>query len=136
MHSVSLFVVMMKARQYDTRFLKRRLHPQVYYPKANSDLKAYGSLLKVDTLEVKPEETEDITLFDMDYDIKLNDWNCRRLLFQKYAVVCTNPPYLNKYNNDLKKFVTENYKDYSGDLFSVFIYRNFGFCQKKDTLHL
>lgn len=128
---LAYFVVMMKARQYDTRFFKRRLHPQVYYPKANSDLKAYGSLLKVDTLEVKPEETEDITLFDMDYDIKLNDWNCRRLLFQKYAVVCTNPPYLNKYNNDLKKFVTENYKDYSGDLFSVFIYRNFGFCQKK-----
>ena len=32
-------------------------------------------------------------------------WNCRRLLSQKYAVVCTNPPYLNKYNNDLKKFV-------------------------------
>ena len=100
---LAYFVVMMKARQYDTRFFKRRLHPQVYYPKANSDLKAYGSLLKVDTLEVKPEETEDITLFDMDYDIKLNDWNCRRLLFQKYAVVCTNPPYLNKYNNDLKK---------------------------------
>lgn len=128
---LAYFVVMMKARQYDTRFFKRRLHPQVYYPKANNDLKAYGSLLKVDTLETKPEETEDITLFDMDYDIKLNDWNCRRLLFQKYAVVCTNPPYLNKYNNDLKKFVTEHYKDYSGDLFSVFIYRNFGFCQKE-----
>lgn len=128
---LAYFVVMMKARQYDTRFFKRRLHPQVYYPKANNDLKAYGSLLKVDTLETKPKETEDITLFDMDYDIKLNDWNCRRLLFQKYAVVCTNPPYLNKYNNDLKKFVTEHYKDYSGDLFSVFIYRNFGFCQKE-----
>ena len=128
---LAYFIVMMKARQYDARFFKRKLHPQVYYPKADSDLKAYGSLLQVNALEEKPEEPEEITLFDMDYDIKLNDWNCRRLLSQKYAVVCTNPPYLNKYNNDLKKFVTENYKDYSGDLFSVFIYRNFGFCKKE-----
>ena len=128
---LAYFVVMMKARQYDARFFKRELYPQVYYPKADSDLKAYGSLLQIDTLDAKLEEPEEITLFDTDYDTKLNDWNCRRLLSQKYAVVCTNPPYLNKYNNDLKKFVTENYKDYSGDLFSVFIYRNFGFCKKE-----
>lgn len=127
---LAYFVVMMKARQYDARFFKRKVYPQVYYPKADSDLKAYGSLLQVDTLETKPEEPEEITFFDQNYEILLNDWNCRRLLSQKYAVVCTNPPYLNKYNDKLKKFVTENYKDYSGDLFSVFIYRNFGFCKK------
>lgn len=28
----------------------------------------------------------------------------------------------------LKEFVKKNYKDYSGDLFSVFMYRNFVFC--------
>lgn len=128
---LAYFVVMMKARQYDARFFKRELHPQVYYPKADGDLKAYGSLWQIDTLDVKPKEPEEITLFDIDYDTKLNDWNCRRLLSKKYAVVCTNPPYLNKYNDKLKKFVTENYKDYSGDLFSVFIYRNFGFCKKE-----
>ena len=59
-----------------------------------------------------------------------NDWNCRWVLSQKYAVICTNPPYLNKYNDKLKKFVTESYKDLSGDLFSVFIYRNFRFCKR------
>ena len=128
---LAYFVVMMKARQYDARFLKRGLYPQVYCPKADSDLEAYGSLLQVEALEEKPEEPEVLTLFDMDYDVRLNDWNCRRLLSQKYAVVCTNPPYLNKYNDKLKKFVTENYKDYSGDLFSVYIYRNFGFCKKE-----
>ena len=128
---LAYFVVMMKARQYDARFFKRGIYPQVYYPKMDHELKAYGSLLRVDTLEAQPEELEVLTLFDMDYDIRLNDWNCRRLLFQKYAVVCTNPPYLNKYNDKLKKFVTENYKAYSGDLFSVFIYRNFGFCKKE-----
>ena len=128
---LAYFVVMMKARQYDARFFKRGLYPQVYCPKADNDLEAYGSLLQVEALEEKPEEPEVLTLFDMDYDVRLNDWNCRRLLSQKYAVVCTNPPYLNKYNDKLKKFVTENYKDYSGDLFSVYIYRNFGFCQKE-----
>ncbi len=128
---LAYFVVMMKARQYDARFFKRGIYPQVYYPKMDQELKAYGSLLLVDTLEAQPKEPEVLTLFDMDYDIRLNDWNCRRLLSQKYAVVCTNPPYLNKYNDKLKKFVTENYKDYSGDLFSVFIYRNFGFCKKE-----
>ena len=128
---LAYFVVMMKARQYDTRFFRRGLSPQVYCPKADKKLKAYGSLLQVDVLEEKPKESEEITLFDMDYVIQLNDWNCRRLLSQKYAIVCTNPPYLNKYNDELKKFVTENYKDYSGDLFSVFIYRNFAFCNKE-----
>ena len=128
---LAYFVVMMKARQYDARFFKRRIYPQVYYPKMDQELKAYGSLLRVDTLEAQPKEPEVLTLFDMDYDIRLNDWNCRRLLSQKYTVVCTNPPYLNKYNEKLKKFVTENYKDYSGDLFSVFIYRNFEFCKKE-----
>lgn len=47
----------------------------------------------------------------------------------KYAVVCTNPPYMNKLEGQLKKFVVDNYKEYSGDLFSVFIYRNFEYCK-------
>lgn len=50
-------------------------------------------------------------------------------LSNKYAVVCTNPPYMNKLEGHLKEFVVDNYKAYSGDLFSVFMYRNFGFCK-------
>ena len=53
-----------------------------------------------------------------------------KVLAAKYPVVCTNPPYLNKIEGRLKTFVTENYKDYSGDLFSVFIYRNLMFCKQ------
>lgn len=52
------------------------------------------------------------------------------ILSRKFAVVCTNPPYLNKYDVALKDFVTINYKPYSGDLFSVFMFRNFGFCKE------
>ncbi len=53
-----------------------------------------------------------------------------KVLAEKYPVVCTNPPYLNKIEGRLKTFVTENYKDYSGDLFSVFTYRNLMFCKQ------
>lgn len=51
------------------------------------------------------------------------------IMSNKYAVVCTNPPYMNKLEGQLKKFVVDNYKAYSGNLFSVFIYRNFDYCK-------
>ena len=51
------------------------------------------------------------------------------IMSNKYAVVCTNPPYMNKLEGQLKKFVVDNHKAYSGDMFSVFMYRNFGYCK-------
>ena len=51
------------------------------------------------------------------------------IMSKKYPVVCTNPPYMNKLEGPLKKIVVENYNDYKGDLFSVFMYRNFDYCQ-------
>lgn len=50
-----------------------------------------------------------------------------KILSNKFTIVCTNPPYMNKIEGQLKKFITKDYKDYSGDLFSVFIYRNFDY---------
>lgn len=52
-----------------------------------------------------------------------------QIMSKKYAVVCTNPPYMGKLEGKLKEFVIVNYKPYSGDLFSVFMYRNFGYCK-------
>lgn len=51
------------------------------------------------------------------------------IMSQKYVVVCTNPPYMNKLEGQLRKFVVEKYKPYSGDLFSVFMYKNFDYCK-------
>lgn len=51
------------------------------------------------------------------------------IIVGKYEVVATNPPFMNKMDKNLKKYVNDNYKDYSGDMFSVFIYRNFDFCK-------
>ena len=128
-YQLAYFAIMMKARQYDRRFLTRGIEPQVYCPKKDEDLIEFGSLVKVDELGEKPQEPTELTLFNMDYEATLNDWNFRRLLAQDYVAVCTNPPYLNKYNAKLKDFVNDKYKDYSGDLFSVFIYRNLLLCK-------
>lgn len=125
---LAYFSVMMKARQYDRRFFSRGIQPQVYAPNADKELLQFGSLVQVDALMDKPQEPEELTLFDGDYQATLNDWNYRRLLSQKYVAVCTNPPYLNKYNPQLKEYVNNNYKDYVGDLFSIFIYRNLLLC--------
>lgn len=126
---LAYFAVMMKARSYDRRFFSRNIAPQLYYPQKDAKLLEFGSLVEIDDLEEKPQEPENIVLFAENYEELLNDWNFKRLLSQKYAAVCTNPPYLNKYNSRLKTFVNKYYKDYAGDLFSVFIYRNFGFCK-------
>lgn len=50
------------------------------------------------------------------------------IMSKKYAVVCTNPPYMNKLEGHLKEFVIQEFKPYSGDLFSVFMRRNFDYC--------
>ncbi|HEX3039782.1 MAG TPA: BREX-1 system adenine-specific DNA-methyltransferase PglX, partial [Caproiciproducens sp.] len=52
------------------------------------------------------------------------------IMSAKYAVVCTNPPYMNKLEGSLKKFVTKEYKPYGGDLFGAFMYRDFGYCRE------
>lgn len=51
-----------------------------------------------------------------------------KIMSKRYCVVATNPPYMGKMQGKLKKFVVDNYKDYSGDLFAVFMYRNFLYC--------
>jgi hypothetical protein len=51
------------------------------------------------------------------------------MLTQKYDILVTNPPYLNKYDVKLKKYILDNYKEYKGDMFSVFIYHNLELCK-------
>lgn len=49
------------------------------------------------------------------------------VMSNSYCAVVTNPPYLNKMDGKLKDFMKDVYKDYSTDLFSAFMYRNFKF---------
>lgn len=54
----------------------------------------------------------------------LKTLNIIEVMSKKYEAVVTNPPYMNKFDKALKKYVKDNYKDYSKDLFSVFMYHN------------
>ena len=104
--------------------------------KAFYDGKEYGSIIKVPQVDFAAiyarfnEIENDVALLK---DDAINNYlpliNVAHILSQKYAVVATNPPYLNKYDAKLKSYVQNHYKDYCGDLFSVFIYRNFDFCK-------
>ena len=124
------FAVMMKARQYDRRILTRGIQAQVYAPTpSDEELWEFGSLVQEEALGAMPQQTDELSLFQPNAEDQLRNWNYRRLLAQKYTAVCTNPPYLNKYNPKLKEFINRHYKDYAGDLFSVFIYRNLLLCQ-------
>jgi hypothetical protein len=131
-YQLTYFALMMRARHFDRRALTRGFEPQVYAPVGYADGEEYGSLLTAVELGAKPEPPKEFTLFDTEdqYKKALNTWNFRRLLAQEYCIVCTNPPYLNKMNAKLKDYVLANYKDYSGDLFSVFMYHNFSFCKQ------
>ncbi|AIQ62426.1 type II deoxyribonuclease [Paenibacillus stellifer] len=125
-YQLAYFALMMKARQYNRRILTQGVRPQVYEPTGYADGMEYGSLVRVDKLEPMPEQPEgQLTLFDDSYDAKLNAWNFRRLLAQKYDVVVTNPPYMGNKGMTAKmsEYVQKNFPDSKSDLFSCFIER-------------
>lgn len=162
---LAYFSLMMKARQYDSRFLERRIQPNIFairesnylsrdtfdYIVGNSaelrtdlqalvdtfyDAKEYGSLLQMPNVDFKGlfdrfDQIADDIHFHRDEAIRsyLPVVQIAEILSRKYAAVVTNPPYLNKFDAKLKQFIVVNYKNYGGDLFSAFIYRNLLLCK-------
>lgn len=124
-YQLAYFSLMMKARQYNRRIFTDGVKPQVYHPAGFPDGEEYGSLVKVDKLEPMPElpNEQQMTLFDGNYEVKLNAWNFKRLIAQRYDVVVTNPPYLgvNGMSQKMSDYVKKNYPDSKNDLFAVFI---------------
>ena len=121
---LACFSVMMKARQYDRRFLSRNLQPMVYSTTGDEEGENFGSLVMVDDPGEMPEDPQ--TVFEFaDYEQRLNAWNYRYLLAQKYHVVVTNPPYMavSNGNGQLQDYVKKNFPDSKADLFAVFIER-------------
>ncbi|PWG66475.1 BREX-1 system adenine-specific DNA-methyltransferase PglX [Bifidobacterium callitrichidarum] len=59
-----------------------------------------------------------------------------RYLARQYAAVVANPPYMgsNNMGNELKRYVTEHYKDGKADLFAAFILRNLRLIQPNALL--
>lgn len=129
---LAYFSVMMTGRKYDSRFFKRGVQPNVYSPKGYEEGKEFGALLTVDELEDMPQEPEEYTLFDENFEEKMNRWQFRKVLAQKYDVVCTNPPYMAVSNasDKVQKYVKKNYPDSKSDLFACFIERCGAFVEK------
>lgn len=99
------------------------------------DAKEYGSILQMPEVDFERinkrfvQVKEEISMYNTYLlGVFKSIISSAYLMSKKYAVVATNPPYLNKYDAELKKFVNSNFKDYAGDLFSIFMYRNFNFC--------
>lgn len=167
---LAYFAVMMKACEYDRRFLRRGVQPHVCAVQESAPLdsaalsalgperplaekllqifadgKEYGSLLqpefteeelsalenRLNTLETGAQETL-LTLAGSAQAAEALRPLLRqaRLLTRKYHAVITNPPYMNKFSPNLKRFVQEHYADYKADLFAVFMHRNFSFCEE------
>ena len=133
-YQLSYFALMMKARQYNRRILSLRLNPQVYEPTGYPEGMEFGSLVKVEELEPRPEKINEhqTSLFDNDYETKLNIWNFRRILVQEYDVVVTNPPYMGFSNmsNKISNYLKKHYYDGKADLFSAFIIRSSNLAKK------
>ncbi|MGH2326253.1 BREX-1 system adenine-specific DNA-methyltransferase PglX [Leuconostoc lactis] len=99
------------------------------------DSRTLGSIIQIN----KPVKTGNLrtVLTNIPQDTSLDLNNTREITYQllrlldivetmqnKYEAVITNPPYLNKMNKVLKEYLKTHYKDYSSDLFSVFIWHN------------
>ena len=114
---LAYFAVMMKARQYDRRFLERGIQPHVYSTACFPEGEEYGSLLITDDPGSLPEEGQ-MSLDDKEQIV-------RHILAQKYDVVVTNPPYMPVSNAGfaMQKYVKGHYPDSKTDLFASFIER-------------
>ena len=99
------------------------------------DAKEYGSIIQVPSINFAKINDRLMNIENTLYDNYFNGYfksliKTAEVLSNKYAVVATNPPYLNKFDSKLKSFIVNNYADYKGDLFSVFMYQNFRYCKK------
>ncbi|KRK12070.1 type II restriction enzyme methyltransferase [Lacticaseibacillus zeae DSM 20178 = KCTC 3804] len=162
-YQLAYFALMMKARQYNRRILRKPIqhHLNVFENmqkipedvfaelKGNSETiadirdliqtfkegKLLGSIMHFEknydlvairqAIDTLPENTG-LDVFGIHQAKKALGQmvSIASVLQTKFDVVATNPPYLNRMNGDLKKFVKKYYKPYSGDLFSVFIWKN------------
>ncbi len=124
---LAYFALMIKARSYNRRFFRQETVPQpmVYSADGDDELSEFGSLLKVTDLGDMPVLSDQMTIDDLGYVRKLNAWNYKRLLSQRYDVVVTNPPYMGNsgMSGKLADFMRKEYPDGKSDTFSAFIER-------------
>ena len=150
-YQLSYFALMMKARQYDRRFLTREIKPNlvgfgaiaeeniditflddklVKFTEQFKNADTYGSLMEVGQFDSYETEKLINSIDDgsmaMDSKPALEKMLLAyRILSQKYDICCTNPPYMGGSGMDVKlsDYVKKNYPDSKSDLFACFIER-------------
>ncbi len=133
------FVLLMKGRQRNRRFLRtvetKNIQPNIsFYQDFEFDNKfknatALGSLIRVDTLELKNLVVEKNSLFaERQEEVK----KLYQLLGQRYDVVVTNPPYISssRMEGSLKQYVEATYPETKSDLYATFILRCLELCNE------
>ncbi len=152
-YQLAYFAIMMKARQYDRRFLTREIKPNLAHFQGLASVQnayvtgaikefaeqfencdTYGSLTvfsdkwavdsgAADNLQLIPDDF--CGVIGMEFDKVERMMTIYKALTQKYDVVCTNPPYMggSGMSAALSDFVKKHYPDSKSDLFAVFIER-------------
>ncbi|MGO3018692.1 MAG: BREX-1 system adenine-specific DNA-methyltransferase PglX [Anaerococcus sp.] len=121
---------------------KKALRSINYLIKEFENAKEIGSILKLEKIDIeslrkfiRDRKTEGQSTFaDTNIEETVEKLehiiDITEMLINKYNVMVTNPPYLNKMSPKLKKYVSENYPNYKKDLFSVFMFNNVEMCKK------
>ena len=117
---LAAFVMTMKAMEYDREALYRAARWNLYAPEGDREGEKFGSLILVDSAPEQP----------LPSGASAAGQGFRRALAQRYDVVVTNPPYLNRMDRNLKDYVKARFRDGCADLFSAFVYRNLALCRE------
>ncbi|WP_225744535.1 BREX-1 system adenine-specific DNA-methyltransferase PglX [Marinilactibacillus sp. Marseille-P9653] len=99
------------------------------------DAKLYGSIIQVPEIDIDRiraqmtyiQEEAEITLetsdlFEYFYPALEDLINQYEILSSRFEIVVTNPPYLNRFESKVSKYVNKYFADYKKDMFSVFMY--------------
>lgn len=122
------FVLMMKARGYYRRFLRKPVFPNVcHYRNYKTDNKfenatVIGSLINVDEKDANKINVNKESLFGQQEEHLSKQY---KMLGNRYSIVVTNPPYISssRMEGRLKQYVEKHYPDTKSDLFATFIIR-------------
>jgi type II restriction/modification system DNA methylase subunit YeeA len=125
---IAAFVLTMKGRRKNSRFLKKNITPNVtFYQDFEEDTKfsnakTIGSLINVEPEEMKAFKVETGSIY-AEQQLKLKQ--LYTFLGQRYDCVVTNPPYIpsSRFENDLKTYINQKYPDLKSDLFACFMQR-------------
>ena len=128
--SLASFALMMKAVEYNKRFLKRGVLPNIvalkdYGQDEFKDINILGSLIKVE--EIQNFDKGIFKYSNKEFELQ------SKILSSQFHCTVTNPPYMGSknMNQTLKNYLAKHYPDSKSDLFAAFIERCLDFTKER-----